>query len=73
MLPPVPLNTKIDETNLKAYVMQLYPDLFEGLGTIKNAVVHLDVKPDASPIVCMPRRVPDTLRDSLKKELEWKP
>ena len=39
-LPPVPLNTKIDETNLKAHVMKLYPDLFDGLGTIKNAVIH---------------------------------
>ena len=56
---PVPLNTKIDETNPKAHVMKLYPDLFDGVGTIKNAVVHLDVKQDAVPIVCSPRRVPD--------------
>ena len=58
MLPPVPLDTKLDETNLKAHVMQLYPDLFDRVGTIKNAVVHLDVKPGATPIVCSPRRVP---------------
>ena len=70
MLPPVPLNTKIDETNLKAHVMRLYPDLFDGVGTIKNAVVHLDVKPGAIPIVCSSRRVPDRLRDSLKEELD---
>ena len=70
MLPPVSLDTKIDETNSKAHVIQLYPDLFDGLGTIKNAVVHLDVKPDASPVVCSPRRVPDALRDSLKVELD---
>ena len=53
--------------------MKLYPDLFDGVRTIKNAVVHLDVKPDAVPIVCLPRRVPDALRDSLKVELEWSP
>ena len=70
MLPPVSLNTKIDETKPKAHVMQLYPDLFDGLGTIKNAVVHLDVKQDASPVVCSPRRVPDALCDSLKEELD---
>ena len=70
MLPPVPLDTKIDETNLKAHVMQLYPDLFDGVRTIKNAVVHLDVKPGATPVVCSPRRVPDTLMDSLKEELD---
>ena len=66
MLPPVPLNTKIDKTNPKAHVMQLYPDLFDRVRTIKNAVVHLDIKPGATPIVCSPRRVPDTLK--LKKK-----
>ena len=70
MLPPVPLDTTIDETNPKAHIMKLYPDLFDGVGTIKNAVVHLDVKPDAVPIVCSPRRVPDALQDSLKEELD---
>ena len=52
--PPVPLD-KIDETNAKAHVMQLYPDLFDRIGTIKNAVGHLDVKPGATPKVCSPR------------------
>ena len=60
-LPSVPLDTKVDETNPKVHVMKLYPDLFHGLGTIKNAMVHLDVKPDVVPIVCSPRRVPDAL------------
>ena len=32
--------------------------------------MHLDVKPDATPIVCSPRRVPDALHDSLKEELD---
>ena len=50
--------------------MQLFPDLFDGLGTIKGAVVHLDVKPNATPIVCSPRRVSDALQDSLKEELD---
>ena len=70
MLPPVPLDTKIDETSLNAYVMKLYPDLFDGVRTIKNAVVHLDMKPDAVHIVCSPRRVPDALQDSLKEDLD---
>ena len=33
-------------------------------------MVHLDVKPDAVPIVCSPRRVSDALRDSLKAEFD---
>ena len=33
-------------------------------------MVHLDVKPGATPIVCSPRKVPDALRDLLKAELD---
>ena len=69
-IPPVPLDTKIDETNPKAHVMKLYPDLFDVVGPIKNAVIHLDVKPYSVPIVCSPRRLPDALQDSLKVELD---
>ena len=50
--------------------MRLFPDLFDGLWTIKDAVVHLDVEPDAVPIVCSPRRVPDALQNSLKEQLD---
>ena len=70
MLPPDPLNTKINETNPKAHIMQLCPDLFDGVGTIKNAVIHLDMKPGAILIVCSPQDVPDALRNSLKAELD---
>ena len=62
MLPPVPFDTKINKTNPKAHIMQLYPDLIDRVGIIKNAVVHLDIKPGATPIVCSSRREPDTLR-----------
>ena len=55
MLPPMLLDIKIDETNAKAHVMRLYPDLFDGVGIIKNAVVHLDVKLGVTPIACSPR------------------
>ena len=68
-LPPVPLDTKIDETNPKAHVMQLYPDLFNGVGTIKNGVVHLDIKPGAIPVVCSPWRVPDALKRLIERRI----
>ena len=67
---PVSLNTEIDSTSLKVHIMHLFPDLFEGVGTIHDAIVHLDVQPDATPIVCSPRRVPDALCDDLKAELD---
>ena len=51
--PPVSLDTVIDSTNPKAH-MHLFSDLFEGVGTIHDAIVHLDVRPDATRIVCSP-------------------
>ena len=69
-LPSVSLDTEIDSTNLKAHIMHLFPDLFEGVGTIHDAIVHLDVWPEATPIVCSPIRVPDALHDDLKTELD---
>ena len=52
--PPLPvlLDTEIDSTNPKAHIMHLFPDLFESVGTIRDAIVHLDVQPEATPIVC---------------------
>ena len=35
VLPPVDLNTKIDVTDPKAHIMNLFPDLFEGVGTME--------------------------------------
>ena len=40
VLPPVDLNMKIDVTNPKAHIMNLFPDLFEGVGTMENVQVH---------------------------------
>ena len=50
--------------------MHLFPDLFEGVGTIRDTTVYLDVWPEATPIACSPRRVPEALRNSRKTELD---
>ena len=68
--PPVSLDTEIDSANPKAHIMCFFPDLFEDVGTIRDETVHLDVQPDATPIVCSPRRVPDALCNDLKTELD---
>ena len=52
VLPPVQISTKLEGDGLKQQIIELYPDLFSGVGTIKNAMVHLDVKPGAIPVVC---------------------
>ena len=50
--------------------MDLYPDLFSGVSTIKNAMVHLDVKPGPVPVVCAPHHVPHVVQPKLKEELD---
>ena len=55
---------------MKQQIMELYPDLFSGVGTIKNATVHLDVKPGATPVVCSPCCVPHAVQLKLKEELD---
>ena len=69
VLPPVPISTKL-EGDVKQQIMDLYPDLFSGVGTIKNAMVHLDVKPGAVPVVCSPHHVPHAVQPKLKEELD---
>ena len=66
VLPPVPISTKL-EGNVKQQIMDLYPDLFSGVGTIRYAMVHLDVKPGAVPVVCSPHRVPHAVQPKLTK------
>ena len=41
----VDLHTKIDANDPKGHILQLFPDLFEGIGTMENVQVHLDVDP----------------------------
>ena len=54
---------------MKQQIMELYPDLFSDVGTIRNAMVHLDVKPGATPVVCSPHCVPNAIQSKLKEEL----
>ena len=69
ILPPVPISTKL-EGDVKQKIMDLYPDLFSGVGTIKNAMVHLGVRPGAVPVVCSPHHFPHAVQPKLKEELD---
>ena len=55
---------------MKQHIVELYPDLFSGVGNIKNAMVRLDVKQGAIPIVCSPHCVPHAVQPKLKEELD---
>ena len=68
VLPPVPICTKLGGDEVKQQVMDLYPDLFADVGTIKNAMAHLDVKPGAVPVVCEPLHVCHAIQSKLKDE-----
>ena len=70
VLPPVQISTKLNGDDVKQQIMNLYPDLFSGVGTIKNAMVHLDVKLGAVPVVCSPHHVPHAVQPKLKEELD---
>ena len=70
VLPPVDLNMKIDVADPKAHIMNLFPDLFEGVGTMENVQVHLDVNPEVEPVVQAPRKIPHSMMELLKAELE---
>ena len=50
--------------------MQLFPDLFDGIGTIQDAEVKLDVNEYVEPIVQPPRKIPQAMVDPLKKEID---
>ena len=70
ILPPVPISTKLNSDDEKQQIMELYLDLFSGVGNICNAMVHLDVTPGAVPIVCSQCHIPHTVQPKLKEELD---
>ena len=70
VLPPVDLNMTIDVNNPKTHIMNLFPDLFEGVGTMENVQVHLDVNPEIEPVVQAPRKIPHSMMEPLKAELD---
>ena len=50
--------------------MELYPDLFDGVGTIQGAKVKLDIDPNVPPVVQLPRKIPSAMVEPLKKEID---
>ena len=50
--------------------MELYSDLFEGIGTMTGAEVKLDVDPSISPVVQPPHKIPQAVVKPLKREID---
>ena len=51
-------------------IVSQYADNFTGLGCISDVTHHIELKPDARPVVHPPRRVPVTLRLKVKAVLQ---
>ena len=51
--------------------MELLSELFNGLGTMKDAIVKLDMDENVTPVVQPPRKIPQAMIDPLKQEIEW--
>ena len=54
----------------KTHILQLFPDLFEGIETMEDAQVHLDVDPKIEPFVQAPHKIPLSILEQLKAEIE---
>ena len=68
-LPPIDIHTKL-RSDCKAHVMELFPELFDGVSTIKDAIVKLNVDQCIIPVIQPPRKIPQAMGDPLKHEIE---
>ena len=56
-------------SSVNALSIGSYEDVFTGLGRLEGEY-KIKLKPDAEPVVCVPRRVPESIKPKLKTELE---
>ena len=68
-LPPVDVETKL-RPDFKAHVMELFPDLFDRISTIKDAVIKLDIDQTVPPVIQPPRKIPQAMVNLLKQEIK---
>ena len=66
---PVNVNTKL-RPDCKQHILELFPELFDGIGTMKDAEVILDVNPDIEPVVQPPHKIPQAMVKPLKCEID---
>ena len=57
--PPVDVNTKL-RPDCKQHILELFPELCDGIGTMKDAEVILVINPDVEPVVQPPRKIPQS-------------
>ena len=50
--------------------MELFPDLFDGVSIIKDAIVKLDTHQTITPVIQPPTRIPQAMVEPLKQEID---
>ena len=68
-LPPIDIHTKF-RSDCKAHIMELFPELFDGVGTIKDAIIKLNVDQSIIPVIQPPRKISQAMVDPLKQEID---
>ena len=53
----------------KEKLLEKYPKCFRGVGLFSGEY-HIDLKQNAEPVIHPPRRVPESMKDAVKKELQ---
>ena len=68
-LPPVDVNTKL-RSDCKMHIMDLFLELFNGIGTIKDAIMKFNMVQSIILVVQPPRKIPQVMVELLKQEIE---
>ena len=55
--------------NPKEEIMNLFPELFDGIGCV-NTLYRIELTADAQPVKHAARRVPESVRPKVKRELD---
>ena len=67
--PPTTEPNPKGSTITRDQVLEQYPDVFDGIGCFEGTF-KITVDPAIQPVIHPPRRIPITLRDTLKEELD---
>ena len=60
----------VDDVSSMSNILNEYPEIFHGLGKLKNYKHHIKIDESVPPVIHPPRRVPFALHDKVKKELK---
>ena len=63
-------NANPESQGLKQQLVEKYPEVFDGVGKLKDFEIKVHVKPDITPVAQPPRRIPFHLRKKVDEKLQ---